>query len=306
MVTESLNSAGGGKLTVSVWVPSGTPVGVVQLVHGICEHAGRYDDFARWLNERGYLVAAEDHMGHGASVSKAHPLGCIKGGWDAMTADVHTLTARLRQRYPAQPLFLLGHSMGSFLARTCLYTHPDAGYSGCILSGTAWHPAPVLQVAQTLTKGEMHRHGEHTPSPSLKNLVFGAYTKGFRDVKSPNDWVSSVRAAVDSYDADPLCGFVPSGGMIYAMLDGLSRNQQADNLSAMRKDLPVFLIAGDRDPVANRGKAVRQTRNAFRKAGLTDVETKLYPGARHDVLEEYCKDEVWADVLKWMEARIAP
>ena len=303
MITEAFPSAGGGKLQVRIWEPAGTPVGVVQLVHGICEHGGRYDDFARWLNEKGYLVAAADHMGHGLSATKVHPLGCIKGGWKAMTADVHTLTERLRRKYPTLPFFLLGHSMGSFLARTCLYTYPDAGYSGCILSGTAWHPASVLKVGQALTKGEMHRRGEHTPSPSLKNMVFGAYTKGFRDVKSPNDWVSSVREAVDSYDADPLCGFVPSSGLIFAMLDGLSRNQQADNLAAMPKSLPVFLIAGDKDPVANKGKAVRQTRNAFRNAGLTDVETKLYHNARHDVLEEFCKDEVWADVLSWMEKR---
>lgn len=304
MSTEALQSAGGGKLQVTVWEPAGKPVAVVQLVHGICEHIGRMEAFARFLTEKGFLVAGEDHMGHGASVSKTHPLGCIKGGWNAMTADVHTLTERLRRRYPDLPFFLLGHSMGSFLARTCLYTYPDAGYRGCILSGTAWQPEVILKSGMALAKGEIHRHGEQTPSTSLKNLMFGAYTKGFRDVKSPNDWVTSVRASIDEYDADPLCGFVPSGGLIYAMLEGLSRNQQTANLAATRKDVSLFLIAGDKDPVGNRGKGVRQTRNAFQRAGLTDVEMKLYPGARHEVLGEYCRDEVWADVLRWMEARI--
>lgn len=301
METEYMTSAGGGKLRVLRWLPSGEPIAAVQLVHGIAEHAERYAPLAELLAEKGYLVAAADHMGHGGSITEAHPMGCISGGWDAMTADVSALTATLRKQAPALPLFLLGHSMGSFLARTCLYTHPDAGYAGCILSGTAWQPRPVLKSGMALAKGEISRHGEHTPSPSLKNLMFGAYLRGLRDVRSPNDWISTLRETVEAYDADPLCGFAPSAGLDYAMLEGLLRNQSRKNLAAMPKDVPVFFLSGSLDPVGNRGRGVKKSVRAFRKAGLRDVELKLYPGARHEVLNDFCRNAFCEDVLAWLE-----
>lgn len=298
--TEFLNSVGGGKLQLSFWLPEGKPVGIVQLVHGIAEYAGRYGALAAALNEKGYILAAEDHMGHGGSITKAHPMGCIKGGWKALTRDVNALTELLKQRWPGVPLFLMGHSMGSFLARTCLYTYPEAGYAGCILSGTAWQPGMVLKTGLKLAQGEVYRHGEHTASESLKNLMFGAYLKGVKDAKSPNDWISTQREVVDAYDADPLCGFVPSAGLDCAMLEGLQENQKPENLAAMPKDLPVWFFSGDKDPVGNKGKGVKKSVRAFRKAGLRDVELTFYPGARHETLNDFCRDAVLNDLLAWL------
>ena len=301
METEFLNSAGGGKLQLTLWLPEGEPVGVIQLVHGIAEYAGRYGFLAEALNAKGYILAAEDHMGHGGSITKAHPMGCIKGGWTALTKDVYLVSELLKKRYPALPLFLMGHSMGSFLARTCLYTYPDTGYSGCILSGTAWQPAMVLKTGMKLAKGEIYRHGEHNASESLKNLMFGAYLKGIRDAKSPNDWISTLRETVDVYDADPLCGFVPSAGLDLAMLEGLQRNQQLENLAAMPKNLPVWFFAGDKDPVGSKGKGVKKSARAFQKAGMRNVELTLYPGARHETLNDFCRAQVISDLLAWLE-----
>jgi len=304
MVTEKIKSAGSGELLCRFWEPEGTPVAAVQLVHGIAEHGGRYDGFARFLAERGFLVAAEDHMGHGGSVPEGARPGCITGGWSAMAEDVHRLAERLRARCPGLPFFLLGHSMGSFLARTCLYTYPQDELRGAILSGTAWQPGPVLAAGRALCAGEVKKRGADSPSPRMQQLMFGSYTRGIPDLRTPNDWICSDPAQVDAYTADPLCGFVPSGGLVAAMLEGIARNQKTENLNAMPKELPVLFIAGDRDPVGSMGKGVRRSEAAFRRAGLGNVSLKLYPGMRHEVLNEAGKERVRADVLAWLEARL--
>jgi alpha-beta hydrolase superfamily lysophospholipase len=302
MRRESYPSAGGGEIRWYLWEPEGPAKGIVQMVHGIAEHAGRYAAFGEYLAGNGWLAAAEDHMGHGETVSESCPRGCVRGGWDAMTADVHGLTLLLKERRPGLPVFLLGHSMGSFLARTFLYTYPAEGLRGAVLSGTAWQPEPVLAAGKLLTRREIKKQGADEPSPKLQQLMFGAYGKQFPGETSPDAWICSDPAVVARYGEDPLCGFVPSAGLVLAMLEGLGRNQRKENLAKM-PDLPVFFIAGGRDPVGSCGRGVKQSCEAFRRAGLRDVSLKLYAGDRHEVLNEKDKARVWADVLAWLEEK---
>ncbi len=304
MITEEYASAGAGTIRCRIWEPRGEAKAIVQLVHGIAEHTARYAEFAEYLTENGYIVTAEDHMGHGESISDALPRGCIRGGWDAMAADVHALTLRAKQRRPELPFFLLGHSMGSFLARTCLYTYPQEKLQGVVLSGTAWQPGPVLAAGRLITSGEVRSKGPDTPSEKLQKLMFGAYGKQFPGETSPDAWICSDPAVVEKYGADPLSGFVPGAGLIAAMLEGIARNQKKENLARMPKDLPVLFIAGTRDPVGACGKGVKQSFDSFRRAGLGDVTLKLYEGDRHEVLNEKDKARVWADVLAWLESRL--
>lgn len=301
MMELSYPSAGAGLIRCRLWEPKGEAAAVVQLVHGIAEHAARYADFAAYLAEHGFVVAAQDHMGHGASISEACPRGCVRGGWDAMAADVNALTRRLNARYPDRPLFLLGHSMGSFLARTCLYAFPETPLRGVILSGTAWQPAAALAAGRLLSRAAAAKNGADAPAPGLTALMFGAYDRRFPEVRSPNDWICSDRTVVERYDEDPLCGFTPSAGLIAAMMDGLRRNQRAANLRRMPR-LPVLFLAGAEDPVGSFGRGVRRSCAAFRRAGM-EAELTLYPGARHEVLNETCRGQVYADALRWMEAR---
>ncbi len=305
MITEEYASAGAGSIRCFFWEPKGEAKGVVQLTHGIAEHSARYAEFAEFLAGEGYAVASEDHMGHGESISDALPRGCIRGGWDAMTADVHALTRRTRERWPGLPFFLLGHSMGSFLARTSLYTYPQEALKGCILSGTAWQPGPVLAAGRLIAAGEARSRGADTPSEKLQKLMFGAYGKQFPGETSPDAWICSDPAVVARYGADPLSGFVPGAGLIEAMLEGIARNQKKENLAKMPKELPVLFIAGTRDPVGANGKGVKQSFDAFRKAGMRDVALKLYEGDRHEVLNEKDKAKVWAEVLTWLETKRA-
>ena len=300
MKTEDIRSAGGGKLRCYFWEPEGEAVGAVQLIHGIAEHALRYAPFAEFLAGKGFYVCAEDHMGHGESVAEDCPKGCVRGGWDAMVSDVNALSELLKERCPAIPRFLLGHSMGSFLARTCLYTYPKENWQGAILSGTAWQPGPVLAAGKLMARLEIRRQGADAPSPRLQKLMFGAYGRQFPGETSPDAWICSDPAVVAAYGADPLCGFAPSGSMILAMLEGIGRNQKPENLAKMPPSLPVYFIAGDRDPVGGSGKGVLKSCEEFKKAGLRQTEVKLWPGDRHEVLNEVNKAEVWSDVLDWL------
>jgi len=303
MVTEEYASAGAGSIRCRIWEPRGEALGVVQIVHGIAEHTLRYAEFAEYLTQHGYIAAAEDHMGHGESVSKDLPLGCIRGGWDAMVSDVHALTLRLKERWPDLPLFLLGHSMGSFLARTCLYTWPGEALKGVVLIGTGWQPGPVLAAGRLIAAGEVRRRGSDNPSEKLQGLMFGAYGKQFPGEKSPHAWICSDPAVVALYERDPLNGFVPGAGLAAALLEGLARNQKKENLAKMPKETPVLFLAGTLDPVGSKGKGVRRSFDAFRKAGMKDLALKLYEGDRHEVLNEKDKAKVWSDVLRWLKEK---
>ena len=303
MVTEEYASAGAGSIRCRIWEPEGKARGVVQIVHGIAEHTGRYAEFAAYLTQQGYIAAGEDHMGHGESASEALPLGCIRGGWDAMVSDAHTLTLRLKERWPDLPIFLLGHSMGSFMVRTLLYTWPGEATKGVVLSGTGWQPGPVLAAGRLFAAGEVRRCGADDPSDKLQALMFGAYGKQFPGEESPHAWICSDPAVVARYEQDPLNGFVPGTGLAAALLEGLARNQKKENLAKMPKEMPVLFIAGTLDPVGSKGKGVRQSFDAFRKAGMKDLSLKLYEGDRHEVLNEKDKAKVWSDVLTWLEEK---
>lgn len=299
-----LDSAGKGKIRCGMWRPEGTPRAIVQLVHGIAEHIVRYDVFAEYLVSNGILVVANDHMGHGGSICEECGEGVACGGWTAVVADVYALMQKTMAENPGVPYFLMGHSMGSFLARTFLYTYPDSGIAGVILSGTAWQPSAVLCAGLAVCSIEIKRYTPTGRSPLIQNLIFGAYNKTVENPKTPNDWISSDEQVVAAYTADPLCGFMPTVGLAREMLRGLRMNQKTENLNKMKKDLPVYFFSGALDPVGANGKGVRQSEDAFRKAGMKDVQCKLYENGRHEMLNEVNRTEVYADVLNWLDSKV--
>ncbi len=304
MMEFHLDSAGAGTIRCGVWEPEGEPRAVVQLVHGIAEHIGRYDDFAQFLTAHGFLVAAEDHMGHGGSISDTCGQGYFSGGWEAAVTDVHSLTVQVRSRYPALPYVLMGHSMGSFLARTFLFQYPNSGLSAVILSGTGRQNPAVLSAGLAICRREARRYGETGHSPLIQKLIFGAYNRQFLDARTPNDWICSVHEVVDAYEADPLCGFMPTVGLARELLRGIQMIQKRSNLVRMRRDLPVLFFSGALDPVGANGAGVRRAAQAFRSVGMQDVTCKLYPNGRHEMLNEANRQEVYEDVLNWIESKL--
>lgn len=299
-----LQSAGGGKLYARCWMPEGMPKAIVQIIHGIAEHVQRYDHFARYLNELGYLVVAEDHMGHGKSICEEVPQGYFAGGWDVAVEDCCQLMERTMAEYPNVPYILFGHSMGSFLARSVLIKKPDSGITAAIICGSAWMPGLVIQGGRLMSSLLMRGEGAKQPSEALQKVMFSSYGKRIEHPRTVCDWLSRDEAIVDAYMADPLCGFAPTPALANAMMNGLLYIQNTAQLKRMKKDLPVHFIAGLEDPVGAYGDGVRKAAEMFIRSGMKHVSVKLYPGCRHEILNELNKDEVYADVAAWIGSKL--
>lgn len=299
------DSQGTGKIHGCRWTPEGETRAVLQIVHGIAEYIERYDDFARYLNDRGILVVAEDHMGHGQSINGDGIQGYFHGGWFAAVADSYQLLEDTRKEFPGLPYILFGHSMGSFMARTILCKYPDSGISAAIVCGTGWQPAALLPAVIKMVDAVCKKSGETKPSETLQNLVFGSYNKRVEHPRTPFDWLSRDKAQVDAYIAHPKCGFTASAGLLREMMKGIAYIEKPESLAAMRQELPVFFIAGGDDPVGNYGKGVKKSADAFQKAGMKDVSMRIYPLGRHEILNEINKDEVYEDVYQWVREKCA-
>lgn len=299
-------SKGGGRIHGCRWEPQGQPKGVVQIVHGIAEHIGRFESLAVYLNSLGYVVVAEDHMGHGRSISQECPQGCFRGGWFSAVEDTRSLMRYTMNKYQGLPYVLLGISMGSFMVRTMLAKYPNSGISAAVLCGTAWQDQVMLKAANAIGGLVCRMTGESAPSPMLQKLMFGSYNKGIENPQSENAWLCRDTEVVRAYDEDPLCGFAASAGLYRNMMEGIAYNQQPEHLVSMDKALPVLFIAGDRDPVGNYGKGVEACAEAFRNSGMERVTVKLYPDSRHDVLNELDKLTVWTDLTNWIESAAMP
>ena len=298
-----LDSHGSGRIFCRIWAPDTPPKAVLQIVHGIAEHTERYDEFARFLTARGFLVAAEDHMGHGYSIGTDGIKGYFSGGWEAAAADSLALQARLHEAYPALPHFLLGHSMGSFLARTMLFRAPQSGLRAAILSGTGWQPEAALTFGLALCRMEARKRGDTAVSPLLNSLIFGSYNKKFRPNRTPYDWICTDPKVVDRYAADPLCGFDATIGLTRDLLTGIRTVQRPENLAKMDKTLPVWFFSGKSDPVGAMGKGVTRAVEAFRRAGMQQVSCTLYDG-RHEMLNEVNRQQVYLDTAAFLEQYI--
>ncbi len=297
-------SKGAGQIHGYRWTPEGAPKAVVQIVHGIAEHIRRYDDFARFLTEQGYLVVAEDHMGHGASVNGDGIRGYFHGGWLTAVEDTYQLLTDTRAAYPDIPYVLFGHSMGSFMTRTLLCRHPDSGIAAAIICGTGWQPRAALPGLIKVVEIICGRSGETVPNEQLQSLVFGGYNKKVEHPRTPYDWLSRDAASVDAYMEDPMCGFTASAGLLRDMMKGIRFIEDPANLAAMRKDLPVYFIAGGDDPVGNYGKGVDRSAAAFRRAGMTDVSERIFPLCRHELLNEINKEEVYQAIAQWLQEKL--
>lgn len=288
------------------WLPEGQPRAIVQIVHGISEYIDRYAPFARFLAGHGFLVVGSDHLGHGRTALSPEEYGffCDRDGWRTVAADVHRLRALMGEQYPDTPYFLLGHSMGSFLARTYLIDWPGT-VTGAIISGTGQEPPAMVAAGRRIAGAVCKLSGPRTHSKLIENLAFGTYNKQFSPARTRADWISRDEAVVDAYMADPLCSFMPTAGMFRDMMEGLQYIAQKSNLSKMDPATPVLFFAGDKDPVGRSGETFRQVVDFFRQAGCQDITVHLYPGGRHEMLNEINREEVYADILTWLEEKNA-
>ena len=299
------SSDGKTLIHVNQWTPLNRTIrGVVQIAHGVAEYGARYAPFAQFLCDHGFVVVANDHLGHGQSQIEDRPMVYLgdRNGWQNVVDDMEKIRERTARVFPRVPYFLFGHSMGSFLTRTHLIRYPGK-LDGCILCGTGHMNALIVSGGKLIADSEIKKMGAAAYSEKADQLAFGAYNKRFAPNRTSFDWVSLNEENVDAYIADPLCGGKTTLGLFRDMMGGLGIICKQENIKRMDKELPVFFIAGDQDPVGDMGKGVERACTAFKKAGIRDVSIKLYHGLRHEILNEKTRQYVYRDVLGWLEGR---
>jgi alpha-beta hydrolase superfamily lysophospholipase len=266
------------------WRAPGKPVGIVQIAHGMGEHSWRYDHVAAALNDAGYHVFANDHRGHGRSAPSRESLGDFgAGGWNALVADMVMLTRLARTREGRLPVVLLGHSMGSFAAQQYVLDNSDA-IAGLVLSGSA--AVDKLNI---------------DPSREADLTAFNA---AFEPARTQHDWLSRDPAAVDAYEADPLCGFGVNKRALESMAAGAKRLADPAALAKIRADLPIYIFAGDKDPINHGLEWLKPVAERYRAAGIANVTEKYYSDGRHEMLNETNRDEVIRDLVNWLQKAV--
>ena len=288
----------GESLLLRRWLPEGRARAIVQIAHGLAEHSGRYARLAATLNAAGYAVYANDHRGHGPKTAPAD-LGHFgdEGGWAKVVGDLWTLNRLIAKEQPGTPVVFLGHSLGSFLGRSFIAEHSDA-LIGAALSGSSGKPPAIATIGRGIARAERLRLGKRGKSQLIFKMWFGDFNKRFHPARTEFDWLSRDENEVDAYLADPFCGFPFTTQLAIDVLDALPRVTSPASLAAIRKDMPVYVFSGERDPV---GANIKGLIADLKAAGFTRLTTRIYANARHETLNETNRDEVTRDLIGWLD-----
>lgn len=295
MNLSRFSSHDGREVQLYVWDNVQHPKAVVKIAHGMAEHSARYDDFAQFLNSRGYVVVMNDHRGHGLTAAK-DSLGYEEGDmWTNNVKDQLAILDYCREKW-SLPLIMMGHSYGSFITQAVVEEHPDV--AGFIVCGSNYIKGASFTACKIIAKGMCRNRGGRYPAQLIAKLSFGMYEKRFR---GQNAWLNRDEAEVKKYNDDAMCGYVCSANFYRSFMNGIATLYKKEYYSRIDADKPFLLIAGSDDPVGNYGKGVRKLDKFYRdKVGAKDVTLHLYDGARHEILNEQCKQQVYEDVSEWL------
>lgn len=284
------------------WVPEhDKPVCVLQIIHGMTEHIDRYDEFAQYMAGKGILVVGDDHLGHGKSVRPGEPYGyfCKEDAATVLVRDEHRLKKMTQEQYQGVPYIILGHSMGSFIARNYLIRY-GSGIDGAVIMGTGMQSKIQLAAARALAGIQILFCGPKHVSKLIDKLAFGMFNKRIEAPKTPSDWLCSNEESVKRYRQDPMCNFTFTANGFQTLMKLIWNLHDVEKLKKMPRQLPVFFVAGEEDPVGDYGRAVKQVYESFLQLGMERVQMKLYPGDRHEILHETDRAEVYADIYRWI------
>lgn len=297
-VPFELHSAGGETLDAIKFIPE-KPIAIVQLIHGMSEHIHRYEEFAGFLAEHGYVVVGHTHAGHGEN---AKLLGYFadNGGWNILLTDIDSIRKSISGEYPMLPYYIFGHSMGSLLLRNYLQEHSE-GLAGVVICGTAKQPISKIKFAKLLTKLLLLLGYGKKPAKLLNAMNFGVYNKGISNPRTLFDWLSRDNKQVDKYIEDEFCGFMFTNLGYYDLFSGLENIETPKKNQNINKELPIYIISGGADPVGDNGKAVRRIYDEYKGLGIKNLDICVYKDARHEILNEINKEEVYKDVLSFLE-----
>lgn len=287
------------------YIPVGEPKAILQIAHGMVEFIDRYDEFASYMCEQGFLVTGNDHIGHGGSVNSEDDWGYFtdKNGNQVLLDDIYELTKLTKKDYPNKPYFLLGHSMGSFYARQYLCEHGNE-LNAAIIMGTGLQPLPTVKAGMMVCKLIASIKGWKYRSDLVNNMAFGSYNKKFEPTRTRADWLTKDEKIVDYYINEPRCSFKFTLNGYYNMFAGIARLHDEAYLNRMPKDLPILFVSGQDDPVGSFGKEVESSVASVKKAGCRNVEMKLYPNDRHEILNETDKKDIYKDLADWLVAKL--
>ncbi len=300
--TFTFTSTDGQNIHVYKWLPDNSPWLVLHIVHGMAEHAERYRDLANFLTKNDIAVYAMDLRGHGKTAGTLENFGFFasKDGWEKVLEDLHSLNTIISKEHKGLPIVMLGHSMGSLFTRAYISKYPDTA-DGAILSGTSGQGGLLVAMGKTIAALQGIFKGKKAKSNLLNSMTFKDYNKAFKPAKTEFDWLSRDEEIVKKYVEDPWCGGVVSNRFYYDLLSLVSFINRAETYITTPKDMPLFFISGEQDPVGEFGKGVKKVYQKYLKSGQKNTSIKLYPGARHEVLNEINRQEVYNDILNWLK-----
>ncbi len=292
-------------LMLHQWEPEARARGVIFIAHGLAEHGDRYARTAKSLNAQGFVVVVADLRGHGQSAKGQEDLGFFaeKNGWQRVVLDVEEILAALKTDFPQLPLILLGHSMGSYIAQQVIYERPTL-LTAAIFSGPNGKPSLLAQAGRLVAREERMRLGKRGRSQFINSLTFGKFNEQFAPTETPFDWLTRDQTEVKLYFNDSRCGFLATTQLWVDFLDGIKELSVPARKTRIPKDFPIYIMAGDRDPVCENGKGAEALAQEYRAVGIKDVTLKIYPEARHELLNETNRFEVIEDLVQWIEPRL--
>lgn len=294
----------GKEIFVYCWDEVKEPKGVVQIFHGMAEHAGRYKEFAKHLNNEGFIVYADDHRGHGKTAGSIEKLGCIgEDGFNKIVEDEAVIKNLIKEKHKGLPIIVFAHSFGSFIAQEYIMRY-GSELAGTILCGSAARAGLDVYAGKTIAYMEKILFNDNKKSKLLDFLSFYNYNKKFKESESNFAWLTSDDQEIKKFQEDPLCGTIFTTGFYYYFLKGLTKLYHADRLNRIPKDLPIFIIAGEEDPVGNYGALVKKLYKNYVNLKIEKVDLKLYQDKRHEILNEIGREEVFYDVVSWIEKNV--
>lgn len=294
------------RLHVVCWMPEEKPKAVIQLVHGMVEYIERYDDYAKYLNSKGFVVFGHDHLGHGQSVQSIEDWGYVaeKRPGDVLIRDMHRVRSAASKLYPGIPYFMLGHSMGSYLLRRYI-SYKGEGLAGAIIVGTGQESDTTTLAGLSIVRALMKTKGQRYRSQKIQNMTYTAPYKMYdltcKDLT--NSWICSDPVIMEKYVSDARCRFLFTLNGFDALLSTVYYDNQKKYINKIPKDLPLLLVSGDKDPVGALGKGVKYVYDKYVKAGITDIECHLFPEMRHEILNEPDKAEVYEFINEWLDRK---
>ena len=311
--TFTFNDPEGIEIFVYKWEPDTSPKAAIQIIHGLAEHSKRYTRVAEVLCKEGFICYANDQRGHGLTAGdlteatlegNAGVLG--DNGWDGIVEDIHQLSEIIKKENPNLPLFLLGHSWGAFLAQDYIQRWGNE-LKGCILSGTNGKVRGlVIRAGKIILKGEIKKLSPTAPSQKMYDMNFKTNNREWKNDEGATgfEWLSRDKNEVQKYIDDPWCGFVPPASLWLEFLLGFEKIYNSGNERKIPKELPLHFIAGALDPIGNKTKGVKAMINRLKKYEYPNVTYKFYEDARHELFNEINHDEVFKDVIEWLNLQM--